>query len=87
MELVLFRQQTCQTSICHTVSGKYYLQRQSTRLIVLEDTDVIPYPLFLVLCDALGNPGNVADFLKDFCQPMNLGARHCVDKGIPAPLT
>ena len=86
MELVLFKQRTCQNFHLPHCAGKVLLTER-TRLIVLEDTDVIPYPLFLVLCDALGNPGNVADFLKDFCQPMNLGAHHCVDKGIPAPLT
>ena len=28
-----------------------------------EYTDVVAYPVLLVLCYALGNPGDVADFL------------------------
>ena len=30
---------------------------------MLEDTDVVPYPLFLVLSNALSNPSDVPDFL------------------------
>ena len=30
----------------------------------LKDGDVVPNPILLVLCNALRNPGDVADFLK-----------------------
>jgi hypothetical protein len=38
----------------------------SFHLFSLENTDVIAYPLFLVLCDTLGNPSDIADFLAKY---------------------
>jgi hypothetical protein len=33
-------------------------------LMILENADVVPYALFLVLGYAFGNPGDVADLLS-----------------------
>ena len=35
----------------------------------LEHGDVVADPVFLVLRNALGDPGDVADFLIKICQP------------------
>ena len=34
-----------------------------TEVARLEDCDVVPYPLFLVLSNAFGNPGDVPNLL------------------------
>ena len=34
----------------------------------LEHGDVVADPVFLVLRNALGDPGDVADFLQEICQ-------------------
>jgi hypothetical protein len=36
---------------------------QLRKMLSLEHTDVVANALFLVLCDALGYPGDVANFL------------------------